>query len=69
MLYGVGRINSSGRIADRAMTSALDCRPGDRLILTAAAGVVTCLARIHARGRDLLFLTTARGGQAVIWYS
>jgi hypothetical protein len=40
VLYGVGRIDESGRVADRAMTSALDWRPGDRLTLTAAAGVV-----------------------------
>jgi len=40
VLYGVGRIDESGRVADRAMTSALGWRPGDRLTLTAAAGVV-----------------------------
>jgi len=38
--YGFGRIDESGRVADRAMTSALGWRPGDRLTLTAAAGVV-----------------------------
>jgi AbrB family looped-hinge helix DNA binding protein len=40
VLYGFGRMDESGRVADRAMTSALGWRPGDRLTLTAAAGVV-----------------------------
>ena len=41
MVYGIGRIDASGRIADRAITSALGWRGGDRLTLTADAGVVT----------------------------
>jgi hypothetical protein len=41
VVYGVGRIDASGRIADRAVTSALGWRGGDRLTLTADAGVVT----------------------------
>jgi len=41
MLYGFGRIDSSGRIADRAIISALGWSAGDRLTLTADAGVVT----------------------------
>jgi len=40
VVYGTGRIDQSGRVADRAMTSALGWQPGDRLTLTAAAGVV-----------------------------
>jgi hypothetical protein len=40
VVYGIGRINASGRIADRAVTSALGWRGGDRLTLTAEAGVV-----------------------------
>ena len=40
MVYGVGRIDASGRVGDRAFTSALGWRPGDRLTLTAADGVV-----------------------------
>ena len=40
VLYGVGRIDASGRVGDRAFTSALGWRPGDRLTLTAADGVV-----------------------------
>jgi AbrB family looped-hinge helix DNA binding protein len=41
VVYGLGRIDASGRVADRAVTSVLGWRSGDRLILTAAAGVVT----------------------------
>ena len=40
VLYGFGRMDESGRVADRAMTGALGWLPGDRLTLTAAAGVV-----------------------------
>ena len=40
VLYGFGRMDESGRVADRTMTSALGWQPGDRLTLTAAAGVV-----------------------------
>ena len=41
VVYGIGRIDASGRIADRAVISALGWRGGDRLTLTADAGVVT----------------------------
>jgi len=40
VVYGFGRMDESGRVADRAITSALGWQPGDRLTLTAAAGVV-----------------------------
>jgi bifunctional DNA-binding transcriptional regulator/antitoxin component of YhaV-PrlF toxin-antitoxin module len=40
VVYGFGRMDESGRVADRAMTSALGWQPGDRLTLTSAAGVV-----------------------------
>jgi hypothetical protein len=40
VLYGFGRMDSSGRVADRAITSTLGWQPGDRLTVTAAAGVV-----------------------------
>ena len=40
VVYGFGRIDASGRVADRAITSALGWRPGDRLALSADAGVV-----------------------------
>jgi hypothetical protein len=41
VVYGIGRIDASGRIADRTVTSALGWSGGDRLTLTADAGVVT----------------------------
>ena len=40
MVYGFGRIDASGRVADRAVISALGWRGGDRLTLTADAGVM-----------------------------
>jgi hypothetical protein len=40
VVYGLGRMDESGRVADRAMTSALGWQAGDRLTLTASAGVV-----------------------------
>jgi hypothetical protein len=40
VVYGIGRIDASGRVADRAITSALGWRGGDRLALTASAGVM-----------------------------
>ena len=40
VVYGFGRMDGSGRVADRAMTGALGWRPGDRLTLTADAGVL-----------------------------
>jgi hypothetical protein len=41
VVYGFGRIDSSGRICDRAIISALGWRDGDRLTVTADTGVVT----------------------------
>jgi hypothetical protein len=40
VVYGFGRMDESGRVADRVMTSALGWQRGDRLTLTAAAGMV-----------------------------
>ena len=40
VVYGIGRIDASGRVADRAITSALGWRGGDPLTLTASAGVM-----------------------------
>jgi hypothetical protein len=40
-LYGFGRIDAAGRVADRAVIRALGWRCGDRLTLTAESGVVT----------------------------
>jgi len=39
VVYGFGRIDASGRVADRATIAALGWRGGDRLTLTAEAGV------------------------------
>ena len=44
VLYGFGRMDESGRVADRAMTTALGWRAGDRLTVTAAQGAVARLA-------------------------
>jgi hypothetical protein len=40
VVYGFGRIDASGRVADRATIAALGWRDGDRLTLTAEAGVL-----------------------------
>jgi hypothetical protein len=39
VLYGFGRMDVAGRVADRAVIGALGWRRGDRLTLTAEAGV------------------------------
>jgi hypothetical protein len=41
VLYGFGRIDAAGRVADRAVIRALGWRCGDRLTLTADADMVT----------------------------
>jgi hypothetical protein len=40
-VYGIARIDSSGRICERAIITALGWAGGDRLTFTADAGVVT----------------------------
>ena len=40
VIYGLGRIDSSGRICDQAIVTALGWAGGDLLTLTARAGVV-----------------------------
>src|SRR6266700_1694622 len=40
VVYGFGRIDASGRVAARATIAALGWRGGDRLTLTAEAGVM-----------------------------
>ncbi len=40
VVYGLARVDRSGRVADRRVTGALGWRGGDRLTLTAGAGVV-----------------------------
>jgi bifunctional DNA-binding transcriptional regulator/antitoxin component of YhaV-PrlF toxin-antitoxin module len=39
VVYGFGRMDMSGRAGDRAIVSVLGWQPGDRLTLTATAGV------------------------------
>ena len=39
-VYGFGRIDASGRVADRVTIAALGWRGGDRLTVTAEAGVM-----------------------------
>ena len=41
VVYGIGRIDASGRVTDQAIACALGWREGDRLTLTASPGVVT----------------------------
>jgi bifunctional DNA-binding transcriptional regulator/antitoxin component of YhaV-PrlF toxin-antitoxin module len=40
VVYGLARMDASGRVADRAVPTALGWRGGDRLTLTAESGVV-----------------------------
>jgi hypothetical protein len=40
VVYGFGRIDASGRVADRVTIATLGWRGGDRLTLTAEAGVM-----------------------------
>ena len=47
MVYGLGRIDASGRVADRMVTRALGWYEGDRLTLAADAGVVTARRGPH----------------------
>jgi hypothetical protein len=48
VVYGIGRIDASGRVVDQAIACALGWREGDRLTLTASPGFVT--ARRDPRG-------------------
>ena len=41
VVYGIGRIDASGRIADQSVITVMGWRGGDLLTLTAEAGVVT----------------------------
>ncbi|HEX5113671.1 MAG TPA: AbrB/MazE/SpoVT family DNA-binding domain-containing protein [Pseudonocardiaceae bacterium] len=54
VVYGMGRIDASGRIGDRTVTHALGWRPGDRLTLTATRGVVLA----HRDPAGMVTLTT-----------
>jgi len=55
VVYGIGRVDASGRVAGRAITSALGWRGGDRLTLTASAGVL-----VARRDRDGMITVPAR---------
>ena len=48
VVYGIARIDASGRICERAVIAALGWAAGDRLTVTADAGVVT--ARLDPGG-------------------
>ena len=47
VVYGFGRIDASGRVADQAIIRALGWRGGDRLTLTAGAGVMVARRDPH----------------------
>jgi hypothetical protein len=51
-IYGTGRVDASGRIADRAVTEALGWRCGDRLTITASDGFA--VARRDPHGMVIL---------------
>ena len=55
-MYGIARIDASGRICERAVITALGWAGGDRLTFTAEAGVVT--ARRDAGGMVTLPAST-----------
>jgi bifunctional DNA-binding transcriptional regulator/antitoxin component of YhaV-PrlF toxin-antitoxin module len=44
MLYGVGRVDASGRVSDREIVRALGWRPGDRLEVVPALGAIVILS-------------------------
>ena len=55
VIYGFGRIDASGRVADRVIISALGWRGGDRLTLTAGSGVM-----VARRDPDGMVIVPAR---------
>jgi AbrB family looped-hinge helix DNA binding protein len=60
VVYGIGRIDASGRVADRVVTCVLGWCGGDRLTLTAEAGVVIArrdpggMVTVPARSRIII---------------
>jgi hypothetical protein len=48
-VYGVGRIDGSGRVSDRAVTVALGWRNGDRLTITGTETAVIRSGRTASR--------------------
>jgi hypothetical protein len=71
VVYGVGRIDASGRVAEQVVTDALGWREGDRLTLTASPGIVTASlsrsvigsASPLAAGPSLLNISGRHGGR------
>jgi hypothetical protein len=53
VVYGIGRIDASGRVTDQAIARALGWQEGDRLTLTASPGVVTARRDPGVRGRSV----------------
>jgi hypothetical protein len=47
-VYGMSRIDTSGRLTSQAVSHVLNWQPGDRLTLTAGAGVVVACAILMA---------------------
>ncbi len=58
VVYGFGRIDASGRVADRVTIAALGWRGGNRLTVTAEAGVM--IARRDPRGMVTVPALSAR---------
>jgi hypothetical protein len=61
VVYGLARVDRSGRVADRAVTGALGWRGGDRLTLTAEAGVVVIVDISNTFNADATGLVTPHG--------
>ena len=54
MLYGVGRVDASGRVSNQAIVRALGWRPGDKLdVIPAPGGIVAVVRWIKAVGRGI----------------
>ena len=69
VVYGFGRIDASGRVVDRATIAALGWRGGDRLTLTAEAGVMIArrdpggMVTVPTMPPPALFSWSAAGGR------
>ena len=59
-VYRMSRIDASGRLTSQAVSHVLNWRPGDRLTLTAGAGVV-----VACRGPHGMVTVTARYAVAI----
>jgi hypothetical protein len=68
VVYGFGRIDASGRVADRATIAALGWRGGDLLTLTAEAGVMVA-RRSGLRAGDQVLLAASPGQDTLAAYS